>query len=95
MRIINESYETISESDVDLVKGYLTKVTTIREDATPIDNVTKFAWEDDDYEEVQQYCLYSAAQELPATPQDDTDAMMVDLEYRMTLFELGIDGGET
>lgn len=39
----------------DLTKGSLSVRTVIRPDAVPIDNVNKFAWADDDYEEVQVY----------------------------------------
>lgn len=90
MRIINENYETIDKSDVDLSKGQLFPATVIREDATPIDDITKFAWADEDYEEVQMYVLNSEPEEQARTAQDDTDAMMVDHEYRLTLLELGI-----
>lgn len=90
MRIINENHETINESDVDLSKGQLLPATAIREDATPIDDIEKFAWADDDYEEVQMYVLNSEPEEQTRTAQDDTDAMMVDHEYRLTLLELGI-----
>ena len=55
MRIVDKNFETIKESDIDLSKGYLTEGKIIRKDAKPIDNVTKFAWDDDDYEEVQIY----------------------------------------
>lgn len=55
MIVINENYETITE--YDLSAGYLYTTTVIKEDASPIDNVTKFAWADDDYEEVQMYVL--------------------------------------
>lgn len=53
MRVINENYETITE--YDLSAGHLYTTIAIKEDALPIDNVTKFAWADDDYEEVQMY----------------------------------------
>ena len=53
MRIVNQALKTITEYDLN--KGYLVPVTAIKEDATPIDNVTKFAWADDEYEEVQMY----------------------------------------
>lgn len=55
MRIVNQALKTITE--YDLSKGYLVPVTAIKEDATPIDNVTKFAWADEDYEEAQMYVL--------------------------------------
>lgn len=42
----------------DLSKGSLSTRTVIRAGAVPIDNITKFAWADDDYEEVQVYIPY-------------------------------------
>lgn len=53
MRVINQNRETITE--YDLTAGRLVPTTVIRADASPIDNVTKFAWADEDYEEVQMY----------------------------------------
>jgi hypothetical protein len=53
MRIVNERLETITEYDLN--KGILTQGIAIKEDATPIDNIIKFAWYDDDYEEVMIY----------------------------------------
>lgn len=58
MRYVNEKFETIAESEIDLEKGYLSNVKAIREDAEPIDNVKKFAWDDDDFEEAQMYVIY-------------------------------------
>lgn len=40
-------------------KGYWTKEIRIKADATPIDDVTKFAWDDDDYEEVDVWYEYT------------------------------------
>lgn len=84
---MNENFEPIQESDIDLNKGFLSPAKVIREDATLIDNITKFAWDDTDYEEVQ---VYSLNPKKEITPQDDTDAMAVDHEYRLTLLELGL-----
>lgn len=53
MRVINQNRETITE--YDLTAGKLIPTTVVRADATPIDNVTKFAWVDNDYEQVQMY----------------------------------------
>ena len=53
MRVINQNRETITE--YNLSAGRLLPATIIRADATPIDNITKFAWADTDYEEVQMY----------------------------------------
>lgn len=41
------------------MSGYYVKETRIKEDATPIDNVTKFAWDDNDYEEVEVWHEYT------------------------------------
>lgn len=88
MRIIDESFETITE--YDLSAGHLVSATAIREDASPIDNITKFAWSDEDYEAVQMYIPNREEPAPEPTAQDDTDAMLVDHEYRLTLLELGI-----
>lgn len=88
MRIVNENLETIDE--VDLSKGRLVEGVAIREDAEPIDNITKFAWSDADYERVQIYMVNKEPEEHVITAQDDTDAMIIDHEYRLTLIELGL-----
>ena len=43
----------------DLSKGYLFKEIRIKPDAEPVDDITKFAWDDSDYEEIQRYRLYT------------------------------------
>lgn len=43
----------------DLTLGYVTEQTVVRDDAAPIDDVTKFAWADDDYETRQVYVQYT------------------------------------
>lgn len=53
MRVINKKGETIT--DYDLSKGRLITKKIVRKDAKPIDNKTKFAWNKDDFEEVQMY----------------------------------------
>ena len=63
MRIVNQELKTITEYDLN--KGYLVPATAIKEDATPIDNVTKFAWADDEYEEVQMYVPSQEVTEAP------------------------------
>ena len=67
MRVINENHEAII--DYDLSAGYLTNAIVIKENALPIDNVTKFAWVNDDYEEVQMYILNR--EEIPVPTQLD------------------------
>ena len=41
------------------MSGYYIKEIRVKEDATPIDNVTKFAWDDDDYVEVEVWHEYT------------------------------------
>lgn len=53
MRVVTQDLQTIA--DYDLRKGRLVQAKAVREDAAPIDNVTKWAWADDDYEDVMMY----------------------------------------
>lgn len=53
MRVVNQDLQTIA--DYDLRKGRLVQAKAVRDDATPIDNVTKWAWAEDDYEDVMMY----------------------------------------
>lgn len=46
-------------ADYDLEAGYVTEQTVIRDDAEPIDDVDKFAWDDDDYETRRVYVPYT------------------------------------
>ena len=50
----------------DLTKGSLSVRTVIRPEAAPIDNVTKFAWAAEDYEEIQVYIPYEAPEDEPS-----------------------------
>lgn len=75
MRIVNMNLETIAESDVDLEKGYLVEGQAIREDAEPIDDIKKFAWFDEDYEEVMIYIL---REEIPYKPSENDDTSVWD-----------------
>ena len=80
MRIVNEHFETITEYDLE--KGYLAPALAVREDAEPIDNVTKWAWKDEDYESVQMYLLYTEP-----TPSDG-DSVWDELD---TAYQKGVD----
>lgn len=50
----------------DLTKGSLSVRTVIRPEAAPIDNVTKFAWEDGDYRQIQVYIPYGEPDTTPS-----------------------------
>lgn len=64
MRIIDTEGNPLQSPDLE--KGYLVTRQEIRADAAPIDNVTKFAWEDGDYEEVQVYIPYGEPENTPS-----------------------------
>lgn len=57
MRLLDENDNEISESDCDLSIGYIQQEIVVRADATPIDDETKFAWSDDDYETIRRYIV--------------------------------------
>lgn len=63
MRVVNTKFETITE--YDLSKGELLEVTTLREDMVPVDNVTKFAPTDEDWEQALMYVPYPEHDEEP------------------------------
>ena len=73
MRVVNQTLETIAEYDLN--KGGLVPAKAIREDAVPIDNVIKFAWADEDYEDVQMYMPNQKANEAP-TQMDRIEAQV-------------------
>lgn len=64
MRIIDTEGNPLQSPDLE--KGYLTTRQEIRADAAPIDNLTKFAWEDSDYEEVKVYIPYGEPENAPS-----------------------------
>ena len=84
MIILNESMEEITEYDLN--HGSLTETVRIRPDAQPIDNVTKFAYADEDYEAVMIFAPY-AAEEAPST-EDTLLELTADHEYRLCMLEL-------
>ena len=55
MRILNEQDEELTLDQCNLETGNLREEIIIWPDAVPIDNVTKFAWSDADYEEILRY----------------------------------------
>lgn len=57
MKYLDENGNEISEKEVDLTKGYLSVGYRINPAAKPIDNKTKFVYEDSDFEEVSYYTL--------------------------------------
>jgi hypothetical protein len=86
MRIFDKDGKELQESELDLSLGYLTKGTVIKEGAAPIDDVTKFAWDDDDYEEVRFYHPYSDEPE-PAPTQEER---ITELEKALAMLLSGV-----
>ena len=63
MRVVNTKFETITE--YDLSKGELLEVTTLRENMVPVDNITKYAPADEDWEQALMYVPYPEHDEEP------------------------------
>lgn len=54
-RILDE--KGIEITNPDLTVGHLFSEYIVKDNATPVDNITKFAWDDDDYEDIYRYVL--------------------------------------
>ena len=89
MRVVNENYETITE--YDLTKGYLFPTILIKEDAKPIDNITKYAWADDDYEAAQMYLLNPAEESADPEPTLQERVASLETELAAAKILLGVD----
>lgn len=55
MRILDEQGNELTLDQCDLTVGFLAEETVIRPEAAPVDDVTKFAWAEEDYETIQRY----------------------------------------
>lgn len=83
MRIVNEKLETILSYDLN--KGVLIPATAVKENANPIDNAKKYAWDDEDYEEVMMYIPN------PDTPPEPTnEERIAELEEALALLLSGV-----
>lgn len=54
----DENGDVVENPDLSL--GCVTEQVVIRDDAEPIDDIEKFAWDDDDYETRRVYVPYTA-----------------------------------
>ena len=88
MKVLNENLEEITSYDPE--KGSLTETVRIRPDAVPVDNISKFVYEDGDYEPIMIYRPYEdgAATETPSTEETLLE-LAADHEYRLCMLELG------
>ncbi len=60
MRIVDENMNELANPD--MAAGHLVPAVVIKPDALPIDNITKYAWADEDYEHVKIYHPYTQAE---------------------------------
>ena len=63
MRILDQQNRERTETECDLSAGVMLEETIVRPGAAPIDNVTKFAWAEEDYETILRYIAVPAAQQ--------------------------------
>ena len=64
MKILNEQNVEITEAEVDLTKGRVRTEVIIKPDAEPVDDISKFAYADDDYETIQRYIVIPAEDKI-------------------------------
>ena len=83
MRILDEQGNELTLDQCDLTVGFLAEETVIRPEAAPVDDVTKFAWAEEDYETIQRYVTVQEeqrrAQRIVQLKQmlSDTDYMVI------------------
>lgn len=58
LKIYDEYGNELSFEEVNLEKGYLLETERIKSNAKPIDNESKFAWAEEDFESVYIYYMY-------------------------------------
>lgn len=78
------------------MNGYYEKVTRIKENAVPIDNIAKFAWADDDYETVEIWHEYTEA-EIEEQKQIEISALkqkLTDTDYIIIKITEGVASKE-
>lgn len=70
-------------TDYDLDKGYLVDGTIINPNATPIDDVTKFAWSDEDHIPVKRYIAYTEEEleRFRQQPIEELKEKLADTDY--------------
>lgn len=74
MRIVDIDWKELK--DYDLTKGFLAPNRIIKPDAIPPDDLIKFAWDDEDYEEVLQYQLFPKPEDKVINPNDEKIAAL-------------------
>ncbi|HIT33631.1 MAG TPA: hypothetical protein IAC31_03265 [Candidatus Faecousia intestinigallinarum] len=85
MRIIDENGNTLTH--YDLTTGYLLPATAIREDALLIDNQTRWAWSEEDYEPVQ---MYLPRRETPVLPGQEARIAALEEQLAAAKILLGV-----
>lgn len=69
-----------------MADGYYKTAIRVKKDAAPIDNITKFAWDDGDYEEVEEWVEYPEEETGRKTVEEE----LSDLKERQEVTESAI-----
>ena len=64
MKIFDKLGNELNEADLDLARGRLIPTNRIKPDAKIVDDVEKFAYDDDDYEDILEYIVPDEAEWL-------------------------------
>lgn len=93
MRLLNENYDEISEAEIVPEKGRLYRKNIIKPDAVPVDDITKFAYADDDYEEVMIYERISEG-EILTKHIEDLKRKLTDTDYVVIKIAEGVSAAD-
>lgn len=69
-----------------MADGYYKTAIRVKKDAAPIDNITKFAWDDGDYEQVEEWVEYPEEETGRKTVEEE----LSDLKERQEVTESAI-----
>ena len=65
MEIFDENYNLLPEREIDLSAGEIVNTYKVKKDAVPIDNVTKFVWDKEDYMPIKMYIKKENDKNIP------------------------------
>ena len=92
--IYDVNFNIIDESEIDLSIGFITTGYKLKEDATPIDNVTKFFRPLEDYDEVQMYIVdeHRKARKEAETIPSQLDIIEAQVAYTAMMTDTLLEG---
>lgn len=89
MRIVDQDGNDLENPDLAL--GALTQVNIVRKDAAPIDDVTKFAWADEDWEPVMVYVPHPPEKLAEWAASEREAAKAAEVPERLSALEASTD----